>query len=98
MIQALNSRYLGKNIPTDVIAFGLGSKKGRIMGDIAVSVDTALRNAKLYHTSLLYEIQLYIIHGILHLLGYDDKTARQKALMRKKEEELIKKLTEVNRC
>ena len=63
---ALHRRFLNLIGPTDVITFQ--------HGEIFVSVETAHRNALHYETSLEAEVRLYIIHGILHLLGYDDST------------------------
>jgi probable rRNA maturation factor len=87
LIAKLNLRYLKKKQPTDVLAFnlagGLNSKK--MLADIVVSADTALRNARTYQTSVADELNLYSIHGLLHLLGYTDHTLKGKSLMRKKE-------------
>ncbi|MCM8801421.1 MAG: rRNA maturation RNase YbeY [Candidatus Omnitrophica bacterium] len=91
-IKKLNQRFLAKNIPTDVIAFNLSSNKKTILADIAISTETALRNAKIFKTSPFYEIYLYIIHGLLHILGYDDKTERQKKIIQKKAEYILDKL------
>lgn len=82
-MKALNARYLGKYTPTDVLAFDSSLKKGEILADIAISTDTAIRNARTYRTSASYEVYLYVIHGLLHLLGYDDKTTGQKKIMQK---------------
>lgn len=82
-ISRLNAKYLKKNRPTDVIAFSLGDKKS-LCADIVVSTDTASRQAKIFNTSPSYELYLYIVHGVLHVLGYDDKTTKQSQLMQKK--------------
>jgi probable rRNA maturation factor len=73
-------------MPTDVLAFDL-SAPGAVrvlLADIIISADTAARNAKIFHTTPLYELYLYVVHGVLHLLGYDDKTKAQRKLMHKK--------------
>jgi len=59
-------------------------KKNELCADIIVSTDTAVRNAKAYKTSASYELNLYVVHGMLHFLGYDDKTARDRKKMDKK--------------
>ncbi|MCX5716308.1 MAG: rRNA maturation RNase YbeY [Candidatus Omnitrophica bacterium] len=82
-ITKLNSRFLGRNRPTDVIAFG--SKGKGLLGEIAISADTARYNARQFKTTSDKEIFLYIIHGILHLLGYDDEGKKEKALMEKRQ-------------
>ncbi|MFH1458118.1 MAG: rRNA maturation RNase YbeY [Candidatus Omnitrophota bacterium] len=87
-IKELNLRYLQKNEPTDVLAFD--------SGDIVVSTDAAIRNAKIFETERLYELYLYIIHGVLHLSGYDDKTPKLKKKMDKKTKEIFKKCGSFN--
>lgn len=93
-IKGLNLRYLKKNNPTDVLAFDMAGQPGsnNIFADIVVSTDTALRNARIFKTTAFYELNLYVIHGLLHLLGYDDRTKKDKLIMRKKEESLLKSL------
>lgn len=91
-IRELNSRYLGKAYPTDVIAFDLGDKPGNILADIIVSTDTVISNSEIFKTSPLYELYLYVVHGVLHLLGYDDTNVRQRQIMQKKAELILKSL------
>lgn len=87
LIQKLNKKYLKKNAPTDVLAFDITTPKEKkeLIADIVVSTDTALRNAKVFNTTPFYELNLYSIHGLLHLLGYDDHSSKNRKLMRKKE-------------
>ncbi|MFQ5952832.1 MAG: rRNA maturation RNase YbeY [Candidatus Omnitrophota bacterium] len=90
-IRAINRKYLKKDTSTDVIAFpgiGLGA---RFLGDIAISTDKAAQNAKEYGTTFLEETALYVIHGILHLVGHDDRGKKKEAVMRRKENELFQK-------
>ncbi|MCX5696045.1 MAG: rRNA maturation RNase YbeY [Candidatus Omnitrophica bacterium] len=87
-IAKLNSKYLKKSQPTDVLAFNLGSldaKAKNIFADIIVSAQTARRNAKIYKTTLSYELNLYSVHGVLHILGYNDHDPKEIKIMRKKE-------------
>lgn len=73
LMRDLNSRYHSTDDTTDVLAFNLtGSGKKLLKGDIAISADTAVKNAALYKTTPGYELCLYVIHGLLHLCGYDD--------------------------
>ena len=100
-IKSLNKKYLQENHPTDVLSFDFKSvtrgnheprvtnNESRINGEIIISADTALRNARAYQTSPQQEILLYVIHGILHLLGYDDHSPDDIQEMRRKEEELM---------
>lgn len=98
-IRKLNKRFLNEDRATDVLAFsfseGKFSKISRLflLGDIAVSSDTAITNARLYKTTPRKELYLYIIHGLLHLLGYDDTTKQKRAVMRKKEKYYLQKCT-----
>lgn len=80
-----------REYPTDVLAFDFTQplNKNRIFADIVISTDTACRNAKIFKTTYLYELNLYLIHGVLHLLGYDDRTQSQIQLMHKKEREYV---------
>ncbi|MBI5150618.1 MAG: rRNA maturation RNase YbeY [Candidatus Omnitrophica bacterium] len=90
-IRALNRKYLGRDYVTDVLAFDLkdDQRPGRVSGDIAICVDAAVRNAKSYNTSLAQELVLYVAHGILHLLGFDDHAPADIRKMRKKEQEIL---------
>lgn len=86
---------MGKSTPTDVLAFDLSQTKSlmarkQIFGEIVISVDTAKRNAQIFNTNFNYELTLYLVHGILHLLGFDDRSKDKRKLMRRKEQELLK--------
>ena len=85
-IKELNLRYLRKNNPTDVLAFDIAEQPGsnNIFADIVISTDMALRNARIFKTTPFYELYLYLIHGLLHLLGYDDKNKNQRKIMDEK--------------
>ncbi|MBU0683715.1 MAG: rRNA maturation RNase YbeY [Candidatus Omnitrophota bacterium] len=61
------------------------------LGDIIISSDKAFYNAKIYGTSFKEETALYVIHGLLHLLGYDDVSSEKKKVMKKKENEYLQK-------
>ena len=68
-IKNLNSRFLGKSCATDVLAFENSGFKENIQADIVVSTQSAFRNSRVFKTTPEYEIQLYVVHGILHILG-----------------------------
>lgn len=87
-IKKINSKHLNKNRPTDVLAFPYDKN---FLGDIAVSVETAKKNSRIFNTTTEYETLLYITHGILHILGYDDKTKKQRAILSKKQSQILKK-------
>jgi probable rRNA maturation factor len=86
----LNKTYLGKNRPTDVIAFNLSGDGAGLHGDIIVSAETARAYSRKFRTKPAYELYLYVIHGILHVLGYDDRTERQRSKMHRRELELLR--------
>ncbi len=90
-IKGFNKKYRGHNKPTDVLAFdaSIPIDRGTIFADIMVSVDTAIRNARIFKTTPLYELYLYVIHGFLHLLGYSDKTKKQRNVMHEKEQRYL---------
>lgn len=89
-IRELNLMYRGQYNPTDVISFDISENNKEILADIAVSADTAIRNARIFKTTHLYELYLYVIHGLLHLLGYNDNNKRNRLIMHKKEQSLLK--------
>jgi probable rRNA maturation factor len=72
-IKRLNKLYRNKDRPTDVLSFPIGEKveDWLILGDIAISVDTAKRQAKELGHSLEEELKRLLVHGLVHLLGYD---------------------------
>jgi len=90
-IKELNLRYSHKNIPTDVLAFNLLGSTDTVsmFADIVISTDTAFRNAVIFKTSPSYELYLYVVHGLLHLLGYDDQRKKDRIIMRRKEGNLL---------
>ncbi|MBL7070250.1 MAG: rRNA maturation RNase YbeY [Candidatus Omnitrophica bacterium] len=92
IIKSLNSRFLGIGLPTDVISFSMNdqSDSKRVVADIAISVDTVKRNALTFGVSLRRESERILIHGLLHLAGYDDRKAGQIKRMRQKEDQYLK--------
>ena len=83
-ILQLNKTYLAHNYFTDVIAFSY-NESNKVCGDIYISIDTVKENAITYNCSFLEELRRVMIHGLLHLIGYKDKTEKQKKEMRRKE-------------
>jgi probable rRNA maturation factor len=98
-IHTLNRRYRGKDRPTDVLSFPLADEiQPSLLGDVVISVETAVRQAQRRGHSFREELQVLLIHGILHLLGYDHEISRSEAiLMRRKEQEVMKVLKNVKR-
>lgn len=98
-IRQINKHYLGKNKATNVISFSLlegpyGNINPHMLGDIVISVETAQRDALKGCLSTEEEIAFLIIHGVLHLLGYNhENTSRKEALrMKHKEKELFHRI------
>jgi probable rRNA maturation factor len=75
-IRQLNARFRGKKQSTDVLSFPAASPANGFAGDIAVSLDVAAGNARLLGHSVSDEIRILILHGILHLAGYDHESDR----------------------
>ena len=84
-LKAMNKQFLKHNYFTDVITFNY-NMENIINGEVYLSIDTVKRNALNYKVSLTEEVRRVIIHGILHLVGYDDKEPKDKMLMRRKED------------
>src|SRR5947209_9335003 len=89
-IHDLNRRYRGKDRPTDVLSFPLADAlQSSLLGEVVISVETAARQAQRRGHSLREELQTLLIHGVLHLLGYDHEVSRREAIrMRRKEREV----------
>ncbi|HNX90445.1 MAG TPA: rRNA maturation RNase YbeY [Candidatus Omnitrophota bacterium] len=100
-ICSLNRKYLASKKTTDVIAFweeeaAKSPENGMVfMGDVAISTDKAVENAKKFGTALNEEIALYVIHGILHLAGFDDIDEKDRKIMERKQNELLEKYKKV---
>ncbi|MCL4149910.1 UNVERIFIED_CONTAM: hypothetical protein GTU68_002445 [Idotea baltica] len=81
----INVKHLKHNTLTDIITFNYSVGK-LIASDIFISVDRVIENAEKFSVSFTEELHRVMIHGILHLCGYDDKGEKEKMLMRKKED------------
>jgi probable rRNA maturation factor len=88
---SLHRRFLGRTRGTDVLSFDLSEADTRgISAQIVVCGDTARREAPLHGLGLQGELMLYVIHGLLHLTGYEDATVRGASRMRARQEELLR--------
>ena len=95
-IRKLNRKYLNHNCPTDVLAFPYpesdSESKDSISADIAISAEMAISNSKIFKTGAKQELCLYIVHGLLHLIGFDDTSKAKRIKMRKEEKICIENL------
>lgn len=87
-IRDLNREYRGFDRPTDVLSFPQESLPGGpdLLGDVVISVETALRQAKAQRHPLAREVAWLLCHGVLHLLGYDDETEEGLEQMRRRQQ------------
>lgn len=90
IMKELNLLYSGQTRTTDVLSFDGSANPKELRLDIAISTDAAIRNAEIFKTSAFYEVYLYLAHGLLHSLGYNDDTPKKRALMQKKAETILK--------
>jgi len=99
-IQELNKKYRGLDCPTDVLAFPMyestlqvidAIKEFRevLLGDVIISLEKAQEQAEEYGHSLEREIGFLVIHGVLHLLGFDHKDEKQRKIMRQEEDKIL---------
>jgi probable rRNA maturation factor len=89
VIHELNRRYLEHDYPTDVLSFLLERKGDLLEGEVIVSAATARRTAQRLGWPAEHELLLYVVHGALHLAGYDDLDPESKARMRQQERRVL---------
>jgi len=87
----INNEYLSHNYYTDIITFNY-CDNNTINGDIFISIDSIRNNSARFGVTFINELHRVMIHGILHLIGYDDQTDEQKAIMREKENYYLDRL------
>jgi rRNA maturation RNase YbeY len=90
-IHAINKSYLKHDYTTDIITFNYSDSLQKIDGEIFISIDDALSNSKKFRVTLSEELVRLVIHGILHLLGYDDQNLTDKKIMKRLENKLLSK-------
>ena len=78
----INKKHLKHNFLTDIITFDFSEKKDQIEGDLYISVDRVKENAKKYGDTFKTETIRVVLHGLLHLIGYKDKSEKEKKRMR----------------
>ena len=88
-LKKMNNDYLSKNYETDVISFDF-SKDNKISGDIYISSETVKKNSIIFSVCFNNELKRVMVHGLLHLLNYNDKSNQEQKIMREKENFYIK--------
>ena len=93
LVHELNRTHLQHDYITDVLSFPLHEPGDAIEGEIYVDVETAQERFAEFGTSLEAEVLRYVVHGFLHLLGYDDATPEEREAMRLKEDRYLQQFT-----
>ena len=88
-ITELNRRFLGRAQPTDVLSFPMQDGASDLFGEIVICSDIAAKEAADRNISFDAELTLYAVHGLLHLLGYDDEMPQQRERMHRREREIL---------
>lgn len=90
-VHSINKSYLKHDYTTDIITFNYSDLIQQIDGEIFISIDDALSNSKKFKVTVSEELVRLVIHGILHLLGYDDQNSNDKKIMKRLENKLLSK-------
>lgn len=90
-IRLINKTYLNHHYTTDIITFNYSDVVKQIDGEIFISIEDALTNSKMFKVTLSDELVRLVIHGVLHLLGYNDQTISDKKIMKRLENKLFSK-------
>ncbi len=88
-IKKINIDYLNHSYSTDIITFNYSKQVNNFDAEIFISIDDAVVNSDKYNVSIQNELTRLVIHGILHLLGYDDQKKNKKILMKRQENKLL---------
>ena len=91
-LHQINVAYLNHDTLTDVITFPYADSEDVIDGEIYISIDRIKENAKMYQVAMMQELYRIMVHGVLHLCGYDDKEENSKKRMSEKEDLYLESL------
>jgi probable rRNA maturation factor len=94
-IITINKKFLRHNYSTDIITFDYSNNKNILDGEIFISFQDAVENSEKYKVNIDNELCRLVIHGILHLVGYDDTTTSKKRIMKAMENNLVNKFKRV---
>jgi len=95
-ITALNEEYLRHKGSTDVITFDYGSSRQQsmVIGDVIICIDEAIAQAPRFQSTWQIELVRYVVHGVLHLLGFDDRTSAKRERMKRREDNLVRRISQ----
>lgn len=88
-MRRLNRSWRGEDVPTDVLSFAAAPPAGPLLGDVVISLDTAARVARAERRPVGDELDRYLVHGLLHLLGFDHEGPREARRMAQAEQEVL---------
>ena len=88
-LREMNIRYLNHKTFTDIITFNYNPSENEIEGEIYISIDRITDNAEKFDVDFDTELHRVMIHGVLHLIGYNDKSKTEKSIMREKEDSCL---------
>ena len=84
----LNKKYLSRDYLTDIITFDYSDNQ-QVAGDLFISISRVLENSKTFSVTFEMELKRVIVHGVLHLLGYDDGSEKEKSQIRRMEDKYL---------
>lgn len=90
-IHQVNKKFLNHDYSTDILTFDYSGNNKKLNAEIMISYEDVKQNAKLYNVKVNDEIARLVIHGILHLTGFNDSKKKDKIIMKRKENQLLKK-------
>lgn len=90
-LREINRKFLEHDFFTDVITFDYSTGKDIVEGEIYISSDTVRENSNIYRTGMENEVLRVMVHGLLHLAGYDDKSDKDQKIMREREDYYLSK-------
>ncbi len=93
VIKKLNLTYRGQNQATDILSFGYFFEGSQLDGELVICPAVAIKNGKKHGLSLNWELQKLLVHGLLHLVGYDHEKTKEAATMERLENKIIKNIT-----
>lgn len=96
-IITINKLHLKHNYVTDIISFNYSNESNTLDGEILICLQTARENAKRFRTTYENEVKRLIVHGILHLLGWNDSSAYRRRKMHTEEDRILRKIKNVGR-